>query len=64
MKKLIVFSCLLCLTLSCGSSKSEEQEIKQRDCLDKIQVDKNQRYVDSIMKADMEASEKGKTTAE
>jgi hypothetical protein len=57
MKKLILFSCLLCLAMSCGSSKTEEQETKERDSMDNAQEVINQQYVDSIMNADMNTTD-------
>ena len=64
MKKIILFSCLLSLTMSCGSSKSEEQEAKERDSMDNAQEAINQKYVDSIMNADMNATESTDSSAQ
>ncbi len=64
MKKIILFSCLLSLTMSCGSSKSEEQETKERDSMDNAQEAINQKYVDSIMNADMNATESTDSSAQ
>lgn len=55
MKRIILFSTLILTAIACKSgSKTEQQEEKERDSTDKVQVDKDQRYVDSIMKAEEE----------
>lgn len=55
MKRIVLFSTLIITALACNSSaKTEQQEEKERDSTDKVQVDKDQRYVDSIMKAEEE----------
>ncbi len=64
MKKLILFSCLLTLVYACGSSKTEEQETKERDSMDNAQEAINQKYVDSLMNADAQVSESKDSTAQ
>jgi len=64
MKRIILFSALIITALACNSSsKTEEQEEKERDSTDKVQVDKDQRYVDSIMKAEEEKEAAAKDSA-
>lgn len=64
MKRFILFSALIMTALACNNSaKTEEQEEKERDSTDKVQVDKDQRYVDSIMNAEEEKEAASKDSA-
>jgi hypothetical protein len=52
MKKLLLISALVMVAASCNNGKTEAQEEKQRDSIDNVQLDANQRLVDSMERAD------------
>lgn len=52
MKKLFAIAFITLMATACSNNgKTEEQEKIERDSLDKVQLDINQHYVDSIEKA-------------
>jgi hypothetical protein len=52
MKKLFLMSAVTLLAVACSNGKTEVQEEEKRDSIDNVQVDENQRFVDSLEKAD------------
>ncbi|GEM_PF-4163031 len=57
MKKILLFSTLAMCALACNNNvKTEEQEARERDSIDQAQKSIDQRFVDSLEAADMEAA--------